>query len=83
MVTMSQFCLARWPADAQPIGPDGTFLTQLSSYYFAQPCISPRAAPTGAVAAASPFLVLGLLSLTQKSPSRYGKGARNLIHYLS
>ena len=33
-----QFCLAKWPADTQPIGPDGTFLTQLSSLYFARPC---------------------------------------------
>ena len=33
-----QFCLEKWPANAQPIGPDGTFLTQLSSLYFARPC---------------------------------------------
>ena len=33
-----QFCLAKWPTNAQPIGPDGTFLPQLSSLYFARPC---------------------------------------------
>ena len=33
-----QFCLAKWPTDAQPIGPDGTYLPQLSSLYFARPC---------------------------------------------
>ena len=35
---LPQFCLAKWPANAQPIGPDGTLLTQLSSLYFARPC---------------------------------------------
>ena len=29
-----QFCPAKWPADAQPIGPDGTSFTQLSSPLF-------------------------------------------------
>ena len=35
-----QFCLAKWLAKAQPIGPDGTFVTQLSSLYFARLCTS-------------------------------------------
>ena len=33
------FCQAKWPAHAQPIGPDGTCVTQLSSINFARPCI--------------------------------------------
>ena len=37
-----QFCLAKWPAPAQPIGPDGTCVTQLSSINFARPCIALR-----------------------------------------
>ena len=32
------FCQAKWPAHAQPIGPDGTCVTKLSSINFAQPC---------------------------------------------
>ena len=32
------FCQAKWPAHAQPIGPDGTCVTQLSSINFARPC---------------------------------------------
>ena len=35
-----QFCQAKWPAYAQPIGPDGTCLTKLSPLFFARPCIS-------------------------------------------
>ena len=34
------FCQAKWPAPAQPIGPDGTCVTQLSSINFARPCTS-------------------------------------------
>ena len=34
-----QFCLEKWPAHAQPFGPDGTCVTLLSSINFAQPCI--------------------------------------------
>ena len=33
-----QFCLAKWPAHGQPIGPDVTSLTQLSCLSFARPC---------------------------------------------
>ena len=33
------FCQAKWPANAQPIGPDGTFVIQLSSLYFARLCM--------------------------------------------
>ena len=33
------FCQAKWPAHAQPIGPDGTCVTKLSSINFARPCI--------------------------------------------
>ena len=29
------FCQAKWPAHAQPFGPDGTCVTQLSSINFA------------------------------------------------
>ena len=32
------FCPAKWPAHAQPIGPDGTCVTQLSSLNFARLC---------------------------------------------
>ena len=32
------FCQAKWPTHAQPIGPDGTCVTELSSINFAQPC---------------------------------------------
>ena len=32
------FCQAKWPAHAQPIGPDGTCVTKLSSINFARPC---------------------------------------------
>ena len=32
------FCQAKWPAHAQPIGPDGTCVTQLRSINFARPC---------------------------------------------
>ena len=33
-----QICQAKWPAHAQPIGPNGTCITQLSSINFAPPC---------------------------------------------
>merc|ERR1719270_2595576 len=32
------FCQAKWPAHAQPIGPDGTCVTKPSSINFARPC---------------------------------------------
>ena len=36
---LPHFCQAKWPARAQPIGPDGTCVTKLSSINFARPCI--------------------------------------------
>ena len=36
------FCQAKWTAHAQPIGPDRTCVTQLSSINFARPCIAGR-----------------------------------------
>ena len=35
------FCQAKWPAHVQPIGPDGTCVTKLSSINCAPPCIWP------------------------------------------
>ena len=35
---LPHFCQAKWPAHAQPIGPNGTWVTKLSSINFARPC---------------------------------------------
>ena len=40
------FCQAKWPAHAQPIGPDETCVSQLSSINFARPCIYMRKVET-------------------------------------
>ena len=39
---LPQICQAKWPAHAQPIGLDGTCVTQLSSINFARPCRWPE-----------------------------------------
>ena len=38
---LPNFCQTKWPARAQPIGPDGTCVTKLSSINFARPCKFP------------------------------------------
>ena len=35
---LPHFCQAKWPAHVQPIGPDRTCITELSSINFARPC---------------------------------------------